>query len=106
MSSMVFVILWYCRLLRYVLTMVCVNVFHVGLNFGVVYMVLVFVSMSVFFLFITSGCCLLCCDVQCSGCVGCCDVCLICDACSWKCSFMGSVCISSRRCFVLSVVCV
>ena len=32
-----FVTLLCCRLLRYVLTMLTVNVFHVCLNFGVVY---------------------------------------------------------------------
>ena len=31
----------------------------------------------------------------------CCEFRLICDACSWKCSFMGSVCVSSCRCCVL-----
>ena len=38
-----------------------VNVFHVCLNFGIIYGVGV-VSMFVV-LFLTSGCCLLCCDV-------------------------------------------
>ena len=49
---------------------------------------------------------IVCCVVrQCSGCVGCCDFCLMCDACSWRCSFMGSVCVSSCRCCVfVSVV--
>ena len=37
----------------------------------------------------------LCCDIV-TGCVGCCDFCLICDACSWKCSFMGRVCVFRR----------
>ena len=66
MSSMVFVTLLCCRLLRYVLTMV---VFHVCLNFGVVYVVGVCVNVCsvvcivVCCLFLTSGCCLLCCDV-------------------------------------------
>ena len=50
-------------------------------------------------LFLTSGCYLLCCDV-----VGVWDVviffCLICDACSCRCSFMGRVCVSSCRCCV------
>ena len=32
--------------------------------------------------------------------MGCCDFCLICDACSWKCSLMGIVCVSSSRCCV------
>ena len=33
------------------------------------------------------------------------DFCLICDACSWKCSLMGRVCVSSCRCCVfVSVV--
>ena len=32
-------------------------------------------------------------------------VCLICDVCSWRCSFMGSMCVSSCRCCVfVSVV--
>ena len=40
-----------------------------------------------------------------SGRVGCCDFCLICDACSWRCSFMGSKCVPSCRCCVaVSVV--
>ena len=46
-------------------------------------------------LFLTSGRCLLC-----NGCVGCCHFCLIGDACSWRCSFMGRVCFSSCRCCV------
>ena len=38
----------------------------------------------------------------CSGCVG---FCLICDACSWRCSLKGRVCVSSCRCCVfVSVV--
>ena len=46
-----------------------VNVFHVCLNFGVVYGVGVFVNVCgvvcavVWCLFLTSGCCLMCCDV-------------------------------------------
>ena len=32
--------------------------------------------------------------------MGCCNNCLICDACSWRCSFMGRVC----RCCVLVYV--
>ena len=33
------------------------------------------------------------------------DFCLICDTCSWKCSLMGSVCVSScRSCVFVSVV--
>ena len=43
--------------------------------------------------------------MQCNGCVVCCDFCLIYDACIWRCSFMGSVCVSSCRCCVfVSVV--
>ena len=39
------------------------------------------------------------------GWVWCCDFCLIRDACSWMCSFMGSTCVSSCRCCVfVSVV--
>ena len=35
----------------------------------------------------------------------CCDVCLICNACSWRCSFIGSTCVSSCRfCVFVSVV--
>ena len=45
-----------------------VNVFHVCLNFGVVYGVGVYVCgvvcVVVYCLFLTSGCCLLCCDVM------------------------------------------
>ena len=65
-----------------------VNVFHVSLNFSGIYGVGVCVNVCVFVcsLFLTSECCLLCCE-----CVRCCDFCLICDACSWRCSFMGSV---------------
>ena len=33
--------------------------------------------------------------------MGCCDFCLICDACSWMCSFMGNMCVASCRCCVL-----
>ena len=68
-----------------------VNVFHVGLNFGIVNGVGVCVNVCgvvcvvVCCLFLTSGCCLLCC----SGCVGCYDFCIICYACSWRCSLMG-----------------
>ena len=47
-----------------------VNVFHVCINFGVVYGVGV--------------------------CVNVCGV--VCDVCSWRCSFMGRVCVSSCRC--------
>ena len=37
--------------------------------------------------------------------MGCCDFCLIRDACSWMCSIMGSMCVSSCRCCVfVSVV--
>ena len=37
--------------------------------------------------------------------MGCCDVCLICDACSWRGSILGRVCVSSCRCCVfVSVV--
>ena len=32
-----------------------------------------------------------------NGCVVCCDFCLVCDACSWRCSFMGSI----IMCFVV-----
>ena len=32
---------------------------------------------------------------------GCCDLCLIRDACSWRCFFMSSMCVSSCRCCVL-----
>ena len=48
---------------------VCVNVFHVCLNFGIVYGVGVCVNVCgvvyvvVCCCFFTSGCCLLCCDV-------------------------------------------
>ena len=38
--------------------------------------------------------------ILCSGCVGCYNFCLICDVCSWRCSFMCSVCVSSCRCWV------
>ena len=74
-----------------------VNVFHVCLNFGVVYGVGVWVNVCgvvVCCLFLTSGCCSV---------VG--DFCLICDACSWRCSLMGRVCVSSCICCVfVSVV--
>ena len=79
-----------------------VNVFHACLNFGVVYGVRVCVNVCgvVYCLFLTSGCCLLC-----SGCVGWGDFCLIGDACNWRCSFMGSRCVSSCICCVfVSVV--
>ena len=62
MSGMVFVTLLCRRLLRYVLTG-GVNVFHVCLNFGVVYGVGVCVNVCglvcvvVCCLFVTSGCC-------------------------------------------------
>ena len=43
--------------------------------------------------------------MKCSGWVGCCDICLICDASSWRCSFMGSLCVSSCRwCELVSVL--
>ena len=44
MSGMVFVTLLCCRLLRYVVNYGGVNVFHVCLNFGVVYGVGVYVN--------------------------------------------------------------
>ena len=46
-----------------------VNVFHVCFNFGVVYGV---VCVVVCCLFLTSGCCLLCCDVVGVWGIGCC----------------------------------
>ena len=49
-----------------------------------------------------SGCSLLCCDVV--GVWGV-VICVICDACSWRCSFMGRGCVSSCICCVfVSVV--
>ena len=78
-----------------------VNMFHVCLNFGVVLGVGVCVNVCgvvcvvVCCLFLTPGCCLLCCNV-----VGVVIFVFIGDACSWRCSFMGSVCISSCRCCV------
>ena len=56
-----------------------VNVFHVCLDFGVVYGVGACVNVYgvvVCCLCLTSGCC---------------DFCLICDACTWGCSFIDSV---------------
>ena len=44
-------------------------------------------------LFLASGCCLLWCDIVEWG-----NLCLICDASSWRCSFLGRVCVSSCRC--------
>ena len=40
----------------------------------------------------------------CRGVGVCCDFCLIWDACSWRGSVMGSVCVSSCRCVFVSVV--
>ena len=81
------------------------NVFHVCLNFGVVYGVVVCVNVCgvvcVCFLRLGVVCCVV---MWCSECVGCCDFCLICDACSWRCSLMGRVCVSSCRCVFVSVV--
>ena len=68
------------------------NVFHVCLNFGTIYGVGVCVHVC------GVVCVVVCCLFLRSGCVGCCDFCLICDACSGRCSFMGSVCVSSCRC--------
>ena len=34
---------------------------------------------------------IICCVVMWCGCVVSCDFCLICDACSWRCSFMSSM---------------
>ena len=72
-----------------------VNVFHVCFNSGVVYCVGVCV--------IVCGvvCVVVCCLFHTSGC---CDFCLICDACSWRCSLMGRVCVSSCRSVFVSVV--
>ena len=70
MSGMVFVTLLCCRLLSYVADYGGVNVFHVCLNFGIVYDVGVCVKVCgvvcvvVCCLFLTSRCCLLCCDVE------------------------------------------
>ena len=69
MSGMVFVTLLCCRLLKVCVNYVGVNVFHVCLNFGVVYGVGVcvivcgVVRVVVWCLFLTCGSCLLCCDV-------------------------------------------
>ena len=77
------------------------NVFHVCLDFGVVYGVGVCVNVCrvvcvvLCCLFLTSGCCLLCGDV-----VGCYDFCLIPDVCSWRYSFKGGACV-----FRVYVVC-
>ena len=100
-----------CNFVAFAAVEICVdyggvNVFHVFLNLCLVYGVRICVNVCgvvcvvVCYLFLTSGCCLLC-----SVCVGCCDFCLNCDACSWRCSFMGRVCVSSCRCCVfVSVV--
>ena len=84
-----------------------VNVFHVCLDLSVVYRCGVCVNVCgvvcivVCCLFPTSGCFMLCCDVV--GVLGV-VICLICDACSGRCSFMGSVCVSWCRCVLVSVV--
>ena len=72
-----------------------VNVFHVCLNFSIVYGVKVCGVVCVFVccLFLTSGCCLLWCSVVGVWVV----VIFVCDACSWRCSLMGRVCVSSCR---------
>ena len=97
-------VVWCCDFVEVCADHGGVNVFHVCLNFGVVYgggvcvNVCGVVCVVVSSLFLTSGCCMVCCD-----------------ACSWRCSFMGSVdvvcvcllCIQFLfwvRCFVLSVV--
>ena len=36
--------------------------------------------------------------------MGCCNFCHICNACSWRCSFLGSVYVSSCRCCVVASV--
>ena len=78
-----------------------VNVFHVYLHFCVVYGVKVCVNVCG--LFITSGICVLCCDVVYWVCGA--DFGLLCDACSWIYSIMGSVCVLSyRSCGLVSVV--
>ena len=74
---MVFVILLCSRLLRYVLTMVVCMCF-MFVFICALFMVLGVVLCSVWFFFL-----------------------LICDVCSWRCSFMGNLCVSSCRCFVL-----
>ena len=33
--------------------------------------------------------------------MGCCVFCLICDICSWRCYFVGNMCVTSCRCCVL-----
>ena len=98
---------WYgvCDFVVLSVVEVCADyVFHVCLNFDLVYGVGVCVNVCGVVCVVL---CFLCLGVVmlCSGCVGCCDFCLICDACSWRCSFMGSVCVSSCRCCVfVSVV--
>ena len=66
-------------------------VFHICFDLCVVYGVggcvhVCGVVCVVVYLFPASGCCLLCCSAVCVG-----DFCLICDVCSWRCSFMGSM---------------
>ena len=91
---------WYgiCDFVVLSVVEVCVDygdvyVIYVSLDLCIVYGVDVCVNLCgvvcvVCCLFLTSGC-LLCCDVVYWVC-GCCDFCLICDACSWRCSLMGT----------------
>ena len=84
-----------------------VNVFHLCLDLDVVNGVGVCVNVCgvvcihVCYLFLTSEYCLLCSSVM-GVCVGSrrSDVCLICNASSGRCSFMGSVFVSSYICYV------
>ena len=78
----------------------CVNM-NVGWDILFGFMFHVGLGCDWLFWFHESGRCLL---FLCSGCVGYCEVCIICDAFSWRCSFMGSMCVSSCRCVMQSVV--
>ena len=103
-------VLFLSLFVRYLLTVAVCMVFMFVLMIAVV-MLSGFVWMFVVYLVLLKVVCflslgvVLCLVSLCSGDAGCCDFCLICDACSLRCSCIGSICVSSCRCcvFVSSV---
>ena len=98
-------ILLFYRFSRYSVTMMmCIVVRLIFMSCYV--MVAWFVLMFVMYLVLLNVVCFLNMEVClyivnfCSGCDGCCDFYLICDACRLRCSWNGSIFVSSCRCCV------
>jgi len=98
-------VLFLSLLERYFVTVAVCMIFMFAFM-SVVVMLSGFVGMFVVYLVLLNVVCFfslgvwLCCVSLCSGLDGCCAFCLICDACSLRCSCMGSIFVSSCRCCV------